>query len=490
MNIRTLAVCAALAASSLAVAQPITDSFTYQGTLNDGGAPANGLYDITFQIHQAEIGGTASFSKTVANIEVTDGLFEAYINFALSGVVFDTDQTRWLELRVTEAGQPGVTILAPRQRIVPAPLANYALRAGQAGFATTSGTTLQDAYNNGGVIVVNSTQGNMELQSSFNYEAKLVIRNDSGNPLAIIGQEASGAGELKLNGPVGVPTHRMEYDNSIDGGGFFLLGRNDSGNAGIILDGNRFDSEASFLSVAGPQRTIILDSSVSGNSSVVLPIESIVSQEIQNEAGVAENSTNSTVSLTANSLVMDNIASVTVNAPSNGYVLVIASLELSANHVAGSTTSVNIGVSTSPTSLPTNGDVETRLGSTLPTGGYDHAVTVHSVFSATAGSNTYYLNGDLNTGSSTATALDTQLSAIFIPTAYGSTSIQAETPNIPDEFIPVRGPQTQYDIVMEQNAALKANMTRQQHELDAMKAQMQQLLRETQNDPQLNQRDK
>ncbi len=479
MKIRTLAACAVLAASSLAVAQPINDSFMYQGTLNDNGAPANGLYDITFQIHQAESGGTASFSKTVSNIEVTDGLFEAYVNFALSGVVFDSDQTRWLELRVTEAGQPGVTILAPRQRIAPAPLANYALRAGH---ADSSDTSLQDAYENSEIITVNSVRGLVDIRSSPTQNAGLVLTNELEEVRAIFGQTVSDSGLITLYNRDNIPNFRFEPDVSFGGGGFAQIARNNSGASGFIFDGNRDSSESSYLGIQGTNRSIILDSSIAGNNSVILPLNSINSTEILNEAGVAENSSNSSVSLTADSVAVDNIASVTVNAPSNGYVLVIASMELSASHVAGSTTSVNIGVSTSATSLPTNGDVETRLGSTVPSGTYDHAVTVHSVFSAVEGPNTYHLNGDLSTGSASAAALDIQLSAIFIPTAYGSAAVQAG-PNIPDEFTPVRGPLTQYDIVMEQNAALQADLTRQQRELDAMKMQMQQLLRDSQNDP-------
>src|SRR5258708_4569837 len=47
----TLTVLAALASNHLALAAPLGTGFTYQGRLNDGGAPANGVYDLAFTLY-------------------------------------------------------------------------------------------------------------------------------------------------------------------------------------------------------------------------------------------------------------------------------------------------------------------------------------------------------------------------------------------------------------------------------------------------------
>src|SRR5690349_11385560 len=56
----------------------IGSAFTYQGHLNDGGAPANGTYDFTFQLYDVEAGGSpigTPDTVTVSNQMVVDGIF-------------------------------------------------------------------------------------------------------------------------------------------------------------------------------------------------------------------------------------------------------------------------------------------------------------------------------------------------------------------------------------------------------------------------------
>ena len=53
----TLAVLAGLLAGPLA-AQPLGTAFTYQGRLQDGGAPANGPYDFRFMLFDGPAAGS------------------------------------------------------------------------------------------------------------------------------------------------------------------------------------------------------------------------------------------------------------------------------------------------------------------------------------------------------------------------------------------------------------------------------------------------
>lgn len=110
-----------------AIAQSQLPDFTYQGRLSQNGVPANGNFDLNFQLFDAESGG----SQVGATIDesafpVVDGLFTVALAFpgAFAG------QQRWLQ--VTVNGQP----LLPRQAVSTVPVAQFALSAvisGQAG---------------------------------------------------------------------------------------------------------------------------------------------------------------------------------------------------------------------------------------------------------------------------------------------------------------------------------------------------------------------
>ncbi len=498
MSIRSFTAAAIIAASSIAAttanAQLITDSFTYQGSLSDNGAPANGLYDITFLVYNTETGGTpiASGTVTVNNVEVTDGLFSTEVDFGVAGLVFNTTTTRYLELRISESGQPGTTILEPRQKFTPAPLANYALRSA---YADSSGTSLEDAYENDNAILFQSTYGPLELWGTTGQAPVIDFYSHFGARRATIGYGSTyDAGYIDLVGPGNESFARLERDISPGGGGFLVINRNSNGSSGILLEGNVDGSQNSCISIFGSVNSIFLDASETGNASVRLPIGAISSTEMSNEPGVAETTVTSSVNLTQDPSVTDVLSSVTIDAPTSGYVLVIASAELTIVHLTGASSSadsssVNLGVSNTSTAFQNNLDLETRIDHDQPTGSYDHAVTTHAIFTAGPGTNTYYFLGDFNnTNGATATVLDQQLSAIFIPTTYGASGIESMQ-SIPDEFNPSRGPMTQLDILAEQNAALQANADRQQRELEEMRTMMQQMQQQLNEQTQLQSRD-
>lgn len=453
MKIRTLAVCAVLAASSLAHAQTHSDSFVYQGELMDMGAPADGLYDISFIVYDQQVGGSivVGGAQTVPNVQVTDGRFETLVNFGVTGTVFDSDQVRWLNIAVRPAGVGGYTQITPRQRISPAPLANYALR---------SGTDLHAAYENGGTIFVGV--GNpVAIRSSGSHAARLNLGTVSGT---------ESAGEFYMFNETGSTMFSVERDVDNNGGGYLAMARNNAGGFGLLIDGNTLDTQSTQVSILG-DNSMHFSSHLDGDSSVRLPINSINATEILNEAGVAETSNSSATVLTQDVNINDTIDTVTVNAPTDGYVFVIATAEVEINHVNTLATNANFGVSAT-TALPSNGDVELRIDAVLPSAVYDYPVTVQAIFPASAGPNTYHFIGDQNSSSGEIFVLDRQVSAIFVPTAYGSVARDAGI-NLPDDQTPIFAPRTQLDILQEQNAALQADSQRQQRELEEIRAMMQ-----------------
>jgi hypothetical protein len=114
-----------------------TSTMSYQGYLEDGGGPANGVYDFRVSVWDQEMGGTLFGSIIVYDspgVTVEDGIFT--INF-LPGVAVNqvfTGGPRWLQLEVRPHGVGGYTIL-PRQPITNVPYA-WSLQPG----AVISGT--------------------------------------------------------------------------------------------------------------------------------------------------------------------------------------------------------------------------------------------------------------------------------------------------------------------------------------------------------------
>ena len=103
-------------------------AFTYQGRLQEAGAPANGRYDLRFELFGFEAGGTGNGAPIINSaVAVSNGLFTTTLDFGTS--VF-SGAPSWLEIGVRPAGgQPNFTILAPRQLLTPTPYAIYTLKA-------------------------------------------------------------------------------------------------------------------------------------------------------------------------------------------------------------------------------------------------------------------------------------------------------------------------------------------------------------------------
>jgi hypothetical protein len=98
-------------------------AFTYQGRLNDGGAPANGGYDLTFALFNTNVTGTALTGALTNNgTTVSNGLFTVTLDFSNR---FD-GTPRWLEIGVRTNGASGFTTLSPRQPLTPTPYAIFA----------------------------------------------------------------------------------------------------------------------------------------------------------------------------------------------------------------------------------------------------------------------------------------------------------------------------------------------------------------------------
>jgi len=109
-------------------------AFTYQGRLDQNGRPANGFFDLRFELHSAPAGENPSApSVELSQVGVTNGLFTAALDFDVVELVasftgFD-GQELWLNVAVRSAGGGTFASLSPRQSLAPVPSALFALKA-------------------------------------------------------------------------------------------------------------------------------------------------------------------------------------------------------------------------------------------------------------------------------------------------------------------------------------------------------------------------
>lgn len=117
----TLILMAVLAAQSTWASDT---EFSFQGRLEQHGAPATGNFDFQFRLLDSDTGGEP-VGDLVAHdsVSVHGGLFNVLLDFGLDA--FDGSE-RWVETRVRVAGGGAFDTLSPRQRVTASPFALYA----------------------------------------------------------------------------------------------------------------------------------------------------------------------------------------------------------------------------------------------------------------------------------------------------------------------------------------------------------------------------
>jgi hypothetical protein len=135
--------------------------FTYQGRLDKNEVPANSSCSFQFSLWDAATSGTLIAGPVNASVVIEDGLFTAPLDF---GNVFDGNP-RWLEISVNCQGDPGYTVLTPRQEITSSP---YSIRSS---FAENGGgggsqwiTNGASIYYTGGNVGIGVTNPNAKLR--------------------------------------------------------------------------------------------------------------------------------------------------------------------------------------------------------------------------------------------------------------------------------------------------------------------------------------
>ena len=253
------------------------------------------------------------------------------------------------------------------------------------------------------------------------------------------------------------------------------------GAPGFVISGGGSTGFEVGINTASPTAPLHVYDPSPGDSSVILPVNSINNAEILNEAGCATYNTSTTTALSKTAYTV--IGSRTISCPTAGYVLVIGTTGVWPYHVTGtSSLEAVFGVSASSTTLPSSQYLTIWVDNDLPTGYYDRPTTAHAVFPVAAGARTFYFLARQTSGhtDSYVNAKERQLSCIFLPTAYGTVSTPMPAPEgapqLDREAEAVGEPGlTAEDILAEQVEAEEIGAGRVQAEIEKMRAEIEAL---------------
>jgi hypothetical protein len=174
-------------------------AFKYQGSLTDGGAAANGTYQMQFRLFDAASGGT-QVGPVLSNVPATaaNGVFTVTLDFGSSPL---TGAARWLEISVRRNSNEAYVTLSPREQITASP---YAVRT----ISAQTADVALDSQKLGGVNAdqfvqtadPRMTDARNPLPNSTNY-----IQNQNVAPQAATSFNISGNGtaaSFNANGPL------------------------------------------------------------------------------------------------------------------------------------------------------------------------------------------------------------------------------------------------------------------------------------------------
>ncbi len=418
--------------------------FTYQGQLKVGGIPITDAVDLMFSLWTAAEGGAQiGATQTESDVDVANGLFTVLLDF---GTQAFSGNSRWLEVAVRRPHDPTDAVpfvtLNPRQEVKAAPYATTALSA--LSVPGLDGHSLDAADGNPTDALFVDNVGNLGIGTTTP-PSQLTIREDSDSPnLTAFTQGLANAG-------INIIT---DYGSGNYTPGLFWSTANDNATkpkAGIYLresgTGTEIHLGTSNSYVTGITSDLTIDPTgrvgigtttptgklhvVGAAGDVILPTSSISAAERFDEPGVASN---------IRTLVFDmdptvqTILSRTITVPATGFVLVIGTAEARLDHTENATSEALFGVSPIAGTFPANQDVEVQLSSNARGGVYKYAISVHGLFSVTAGSHPYYFLAQESGGLSTFddwSVENVQLTLVFFPTAYGTVvSTSANTADV------------------------------------------------------------
>ncbi len=165
-----------LVAWQLPLMAQVNTSITYQGELVIDGVTADGLYDFSFTLYDAqEFGFTVGELVELNDVTVNQGIFTVELDFGPGVFVGDN---LWLEVAVKSSGHAGpLDVLSPRHVIQAAP---YALHAEMVAVDAVGGAEILNGSITGDDLAMNTvTHNHIQDGTGSNLDADLLDGMDS-----------------------------------------------------------------------------------------------------------------------------------------------------------------------------------------------------------------------------------------------------------------------------------------------------------------------
>ena len=438
---------AAMAAAE--VPQPIN----YQGRLagTDGIPVADGSYNIVFTIydHPTLTAGHDIWTSGTQSVPVADGLFSYNLG---SNVDFPpnltADSSRWLGIKV--GGDPEIN---PRTKLTTVPFAYHAATADALSGAgdiwvDESGDDITGSLNfgiggPGGQILITPTYSRLYLRTSGQNKSvlygdtygELFLYDGSGTPTANINASTSSGGKMWLTNGLGNENVRMEGTTSA--GGLMALD-NALSELRILATGGSDGGLQTWYNLSTPW--ISFEADLNGDASANFPDDAISPDEMKGEPGIAAARTSAVIYLASST--MEDIETVTITTPMQGYIVVNAQAWGGHSGTTGSAYSYAQIDETSGGTISTPYWTVWGSQSYNTTNGRYSPIFLQRVYNKPAGTYTFRLEASQGSTSSGANHFigDASMIATFYPTDYGDviTFVNADEAGQFDniEFVP------------------------------------------------------
>lgn len=468
---RSFLILAAGVLALLGVTPVSAQSITYQGRFTDNGAVPVGDFEIRFEVFAAASGGNPIGASLIRLIQL--GQDDAGV-FSFNDLDFGTGvfngQARWIEVSVRRLGEPFVA-LTPRQPVNPTP---YAIH------AQTSGTTLQQAYENAPTVNVTPgiplrVVGQLQSGSPTSNGVFQLFQQNAGTPVIQMANNSAQGGSIRIRDEQAADVIFLEADFHGTGGFLRILG--DGGE--LLFDGDKGagSNTGSLFSITGPGSSLSFDTSKTGNEALVLPPNSVGPDEIFAGTGFASNFRLGNVAVaSSNQNNPTTIISRSITVPAPGHVIVLATCNVDVVRNASVLGTLIMGVSDASNSMPGRHRTLIQLpGTAFVSGRYFFTGVSHGVFEVDEpGQYTYYFNAS-SSGFGSPGISNPNLTLIYVPTVYGDVA-QSAGPESGGNA-PYLMPLSREDILVEQLAEQHRALEQLRAEQAQLREQMERLRR-------------
>jgi hypothetical protein len=175
--------------ASVSADAQVNTAFNFQGRLNDGSTPANGVYDLRFTLFDAIAGGSQVGQPFFRfNTNLRDGVLSTVLDFG--PIAFDQGQDRYIEIALKPSGSPNpFVILGPRQQILRVPYSINSIYSAIAGLANsaTVAQSAADSVSLGGVPAGNYARLNFDNPGNIKATGNIEIAGVAKQPAASFG---------------------------------------------------------------------------------------------------------------------------------------------------------------------------------------------------------------------------------------------------------------------------------------------------------------